>query len=350
MKLKLLLNLLLLFILLALVACNANEKVSVAQCLKAVDGAYQLIDAAHGICLLYPDNFDVLEHSDGSGYTMYVNSLLNPEAPVIAFTFEQANGRSLEEITTQRLADYAFPDTQSQAITLGKEPASMLDNLPGQDINRRIVALHDGRVLDIVISPIGQDYGDTGEQAEAAYKMITSSMQFIGIEPEAPLLAGPECPQLEENLTLYTNEVVGYCLLLPADYHLLEINPEADENEMAFYIGTLQDVSHPRLYIKVTDAKGRSLEKVTAAHKAEIEKGMPGFDVVYSFGYMLDGVVANQFDQVPGQELSRHIVAVHNDDLYTLIFIPDDTTTNAYNEMEILYDMVLDSFSFLRQS
>jgi hypothetical protein len=98
-------------------------------------------------------------------------------------TFEPASGRSLEEVTTQRLADYAFPSTQAQALTLGNQPASMLDNLPGQDTNRRIVAIHNDLVIDIVIDHIGKNYGAAGEQAEVVYRMITGSFQFIGIEP-----------------------------------------------------------------------------------------------------------------------------------------------------------------------
>jgi hypothetical protein len=350
------------FVLLAMVACNAGagqgsatemadsgdstavDELSVADCPDASPGAHQLIDAARGICLLYPDAFDVFEHSDGGGYTFYVGSLLNSEAPTIAFTFEPANGRSLEEVTSQRLTDYAFPDTPSQAITLGGEPASMLDNLPGQDINRRIVALHDDRVIDIVISPVGENSGAVGEQAEAAYNMITSSFQFIGINPEAPLIAGPECPEPVEDSTIYTNEPGGYCLLLPAAYTLQQINPEA--SEMAFFVDTIQDVNHARLFISVEDAGGRSLDEVTAATKAEIEAAISDLEVMPSFGYMLDGVPANQLDQVPGQDFSRQVVAVHDNRLYMLTFIPDDPTADAYAEMQTLYDMVMDSFSF----
>jgi hypothetical protein len=56
----------------------------------------------------------------------YVGSLLNTEAPTASLSFEPANGRSLEGVTTQRLAEYAFPGTQSQPITLGGVLASMI--------------------------------------------------------------------------------------------------------------------------------------------------------------------------------------------------------------------------------
>jgi hypothetical protein len=376
MKHKILFLLMLLAALLILVACNGSngiepqagatasksdvvtaptdvssigEKRSVATCPEPAPGAYQLIDAARGVCLLYPDNFDVSEYGEGIGYTMFIRALMgNHESPVIWLTFEAANGRSLEEVTAQRLADYAFPNTQSQAIVLGNEPASMLDNLPGQDTNRRIVTIHDDRVVDIVIDHIGQNYGAAGEQAEAAYSMITGSLQFIGIEPEAPLLAGPECSEAVENSMIYTNEPAAYCLLVPVAYTAQQIDPEA--TQMAFFVGTIQDVSHARLFITVESAGGRSLDEVTAAKEAEIEKTIPGLDVTWSFGYMLDGVPANQFDQVPGQDLSRQLVAVRDGRLYALTFTPDDPTADAYGEMQTLYDMVLDSFNFLWQS
>jgi hypothetical protein len=324
-------------------AGTAVDELSAADCPEAAPGAYQLIDAAQGICFLYPDNYAAFE-SGGRGFDLYVRSPLSHEAPVIWFTFEPADGRSLEEVTAQRLADYAFPGTQSQPITLGSEWANMLDNLPGQDTNRRIVAIHDNLVIDFVIDHIGKNYGTAGEQAEAVYSMITSSFQFIKVDPEAPLLAGPECPEPIENSTLYTDEPAGYCLLVPATYTVQAINPEA--SEVAFFVGTIQDVAHPRLIIAVEAAAGRSLDEIVADKEAEIENAIPGLDVMPSFGHMLDAAQAAQFDQVPGQDPSRQTVMVHNGRLYSLVFSPDDPTADAYTEMQTLYDMVMDSFSF----
>ncbi len=361
MKNRSILNMFLLFALLLLISCNAadknetqaeigGEKVSVAECSEAVAGLYQLVYASQGICFLYPNNYDVFQGEDG-GLTLYVGSLLNTEAPIASLTFEASNNRSLEDVVAERLASFGLPVGAEQPITMGGEPAIMLDNLPGQDANRRVLTMHENLVHELMVSRIGPDYGAVGEQAEALFNQIVDSFEFIGIEPGAPLLAGPECPELVENSTLYTNEVAGYCLLLPASYHLLEVNPEAGENEIAFYVDTIQDVNHARLFIKVTDANGRSLEEVTAAHKAEIDEILPGSDVIWSFGYMLDGVTANQFDHVPGQDLGRHVVMVRDGRQYLLSFVPDDPGAGeAYAEMETLYKWVMDSFSFLWQS
>lgn len=326
-------------------------KISVDNCPTAVTGSFQLLGAAYGVCFLYPDAYDVFENADGSGFTLYVRSPLNTDAPTVSLTVEPADGLTLEEVTAQRLADFAFPDTQPQATTLGGQPAALLDNLPGQDTNRRVVAIHSDRVYDLVLNRVGADYGAVGEQAEALYSAVTDSLQFIGVEPGAPLLAGPECPAPAENTTIYTNEVAGYCLLVPADFTVQETATDAANNQIVFYVDSLQDVTHARLFITAVDAAGQSLDDVTAAKEAELEAALPGTDVVWTFGYMLDGIPSNQFDQVPGQDLSRQVVMVHNGRVYTLTFIPDDPDAgDAYANMQALYDMVMDSFSFLWQS
>ena len=73
------------------------------------------------------------------------------------------------------------------------------------------------------------------------------------------------------------------------------------------------------MFISVSDANGRNyLEDVTMEKTAEIEAVL-GEAPMWSFGYMLDGVPANQVDQVPGQDFSRQVVLIHNNHLYTLI-------------------------------
>ncbi len=323
------------------------EKVSVDNCAQAEPGTHQLIYAAHGICFLYPDNYDVFQGEDGS-LALYVKSLLNTEAPLAIIHFAALDGRTIQEVIPDYPSDADLATMSFLAIDLGEETATVLDNMPGEDINRRIITVHNDIVYDLMIARIGEEYGTVGEEAEALYELITTSWEFIGIEPEAPLLAGPECPEVAENTTIYTNETVGYCLLLPAGYTILQSNPEA--TEIAFYVDSIQDVTHAKMFISVTDANGRTLEDVTTEKVKEIEDIL-GESPMWSFGYMLDGVFANQFDQVPGQDLSRQVLLVHDGRLYTLTFVPDEAAVgDAYAEMQILYDMVMESFSFLRQS
>lgn len=325
------------------------EKVSIADCPEAVPGAHQLIYAAQGICFLYPDTYDVFQSEDGS-LTLYMRSLLNTEAPLATVRLEALNGRTIQEIIPDYPSDAELATMSFLTIQLGGEQATVLDNLPGQDVNRRVIALHDGRVVDIMVARIGEDYGAVGEQAEALYQMITDSFRFIGIEPEAPLLAGPECPEPVVGTTLFTNADDGFCLLLPDGYAVDDsLTSNNGGTETAVYVDSLMNSTQPRLFITVEDANGRTLNDVTTAKAAEIEAIM-GSSPMWSFGYMLDGVMANQFDQVPGQDFTRQVVLVRDGRFYTLTFVPDEPDAAAYADLQILYDTVMDSFSFLWQN
>lgn len=320
------------------------EEMTVADCPEAAAGAHQLIAAAQGFCFLYPDSYDVMQTEDGH-LALYVKSPLNTEAPLASISVEAVNGRSIQEIIPDYPTDAELATMSFLTIDLGGEQATVLDMLPGQDTNRRVIAMHNDRIVDIMIARIGEDYGAVGDQAETLYQMITESFQFIGIEPDAKLVAGPECPETAEGLVLYTNVEDGFCLLLPEKYAVDDtLVTDNGGTETAVYVESLMNTAEPRLFITVEPANGRSLEEVTT----EKQEAFADFEVMFSFGYMLDGVPANQFDQLPGQDLNRQVVLVRNDRFYTLTFVPDDPAMgDVYTEMQTLYDTVMDSFSFL---
>lgn len=162
-----------------------------APCPEAPAGAYRLSDGVHGICLHYPDQYEVFATDDG-GFTLYVDSLLNTEAPIASFEFEPANGRAIEEILGLYLPDVDFSTVRLQTVGLDGETGYILDNLPGQDTNRRVIAIRDDLVINIMVARIGEAYGAVGQEAEALFDMITGSLRLIDIDPSAPLLANGE--------------------------------------------------------------------------------------------------------------------------------------------------------------
>lgn len=321
------------------------EELTVADCPPAAEGLHQLIDAANGICFLYPDNYDAIKTDDGS-LTLYVKSLLNTEAPLASVRLEAVNGRSIQELIPDYPTDAELATMSFLTIDLGGEQATVLDILPGQDTNRRIIAMHNDYLVDIMIARIGEEYGEVGQQAEALYSAITESFTFIARDASAGLVAGPECPVAKEGLVLYTNTDDGFCLLLPEKYAVDDTLTTETGTETAVYVESLMNTAEPKLFITVEPANGRTLEDVTTEKQEEFAD----FEVMFSFGYMLDGVPANQFDQLPGQDLNRQVVLVHNDRFYTLTFVPDDPSLgDVYTEMQTLYETVMDSFSFLQQ-
>ena len=114
------------------------------------------------------------------------------------------------------------------------------------------------------------------------------------------------------------------------------------------YAGSLQDVSHPKLFIQVEDAGGRTAEQVADDVVTEATDGMPGFAIDRPFGVTIGYEPAARLDGVPGQDLSRQVIAVHDGRAYTLVFVPaDESQGEVYREMEALYDLVVRSFRFL---
>jgi len=168
-------------------AQDASGKISVSNCVETRPGTKQVIYAAQGVCFLYPDNYEVFQVDDGS-LTLYVDSLMNTEAPLASIQFKPMDGRSIQEVIPDYPSDAELAAMSFLTIDLGGEMATVMDNLPGQDINRRIFALHEDRIIDVMIARFGPEYGVVGEQAEALYKTIMESFRFIGIEPGAPLL------------------------------------------------------------------------------------------------------------------------------------------------------------------
>lgn len=169
---------------------NESDSVSTGICPDPTAENHALTFAAQGICFLSPEQYDVSKAEDNSNLSLYVISPQNTEAPFMSMSFEAANGRTLSEVTEQFLADYATPDTEPQEISLGGEMAYLVDNLPGQDTNRRVLTIHDGIVYNLMIARIGPDYGDVGEEAELLFSQVIGTFQFIPIEPDAPLATG----------------------------------------------------------------------------------------------------------------------------------------------------------------
>jgi hypothetical protein len=147
-----------------------------------------------------------------------------------------------------------------------------------------------------------------------------------------------ECPLATADAQLLTNVDHSYCLLYPTGYDLVQPNP----NETVILVGSLLDVEHPKAFINVQDAAGRSAAQVAD----EVEAGMPGFAMQRS-GVTIGGEEAVVLDNVPGQDLNRQLVVVHGGRLYKLTFVPADPSLgDLYARMEELYSTVVNSFQF----
>ncbi len=139
-----------------------------------------LVQESQGYCLLYPATHTVTETVPGS-VEIVVDSVMNHVDPRVSIAVEAANGRTVDEVAAQALANYGLPAGMNnpQAVTVAGEPAIMIDNLPGQDLNRRLFVIHGDQLYSFFFAPIGEEGTAVRDQAEALYATVVDSFRFF---------------------------------------------------------------------------------------------------------------------------------------------------------------------------
>lgn len=138
------------------------------------------IDRSGGFCLLYPSDY-VVEMTDDGVVNLVRGSLMNHSDPRASIEVSNAAGRTLAEIGAAVASEYAAGfDIPQQAITVDGETALMLDNLPGQDLNRRVLVIHDDRLYSFFFTPLGEE-SDARAAFENFYQGVIESFRFIAV-------------------------------------------------------------------------------------------------------------------------------------------------------------------------
>lgn len=137
------------------------------------------VDEEDGMCLLVPETHRAIALDDG-GTAFVAGDLLNVSDPRLTVAVTEAEGETTQDAAARLLATFGLPDTSPpMPVTLGGQDALVLDRLPGQDINRRVVAVHDDRLYDLTFSPVGPDDGEVGQRTEALYDLVLRSFTFL---------------------------------------------------------------------------------------------------------------------------------------------------------------------------
>ncbi|MCB0196779.1 MAG: hypothetical protein KDJ65_32805 [Anaerolineae bacterium] len=329
------------------IAPDSVSQAAPDDCPQPADGLKLLVNAADGYCLLYPGAYQVVQLNAGS-VEIVLDTLMNHIDPRGSVTVEDAAGRTVEEAAGEILASYSLPDwnIHQTTMTLGGEEAFVLDNMPGQDINRRIVVVHEDRLYSFYFTPVDASNEEIYQRMAYLYTAIVDSFTFIPVVPDAPLQAGPECPEVGKDAKLFRNDAQGYCLLYHAGYRV----EQPTDNETVIFAESLQDTSHPKIFIEVTPTDQTDPNAIVDAQVAEIKAALPDYEVQFSYALLVDGHLAAQIDNAPGQDISRQLFIIRDGKLYKLTFVPaDPTDAGLYAEMEQLYTMIIASFKFMQE-
>lgn len=189
----------------------------------------------------------------------------------------------------------------------------------------------------------GQAQGEMS-QAETAALADWANDVYTRLRMENSLpqvAAGAGCPEPAAGEMVLRNDQHGYCLLYPAEYTV----ERPDDSAVVLVIGSLLNVSDPRLHIELADTEGRTLDQI--ADQVAADYSIPGMEIERS-RIMVGGEEAIVLDKLPGQDINRRVLIVHNDRLYNLMFAPaSEDAGETYERMEQLYSLVLNSFTFL---
>ena len=140
-----------------------------------------------GLELSYPRRWSVSRTEDGR-QTWVLSGPLHGAGPEplqawLSITVRPAPAdTSLDALAESELARYPdlVPQIRRSEITLGGEPAVVLDGVPGQLSTRQAFVLHEGKLYDIFVSPIDEPMlPDLQAEGEAIWQAVVESWQFL---------------------------------------------------------------------------------------------------------------------------------------------------------------------------
>jgi hypothetical protein len=198
-----------------------------------------------------------------------------------------------------------------------------------------------GAMLAYLVSGWGKDGGD-------------EAILYITMQPDDSLkwhgwiqIKGGFSGARIGGIQAYTDDALSFSVFMPKDYEV--VHPS--DSEVMFLAPGEGHPSDDRASatIFVEPAKGRTAEQVATEisedNKSVMGPGYTGGDITVM---EIDGEPAYSVGGLTGQDLNRRLYMVHNDQLYWMLFVPDNPQAAAYLQMEDVYAMFVNTFQFTR--
>ena len=100
---------------------------------------------------------------------------------------------------------------KTKFVLLGGVEAIVLDKLPGQDINRRVLIEHEGLLYQLTFWPADESVGDAYQRMEALYETVVASFTFVPRSDE--WVAGEDCLEAKADTQLLLTAMHNLCVL-----------------------------------------------------------------------------------------------------------------------------------------
>lgn len=135
---------------------------------------------AQGYCLLLPPGYEAQENESGNW------AILGPASTPghrerLFLDVRDGTGLSLEDAAGQILMNYSLPagEIEQTEVEVGGQPGLLIGKLPGQEINQRLLFIHNGRLYDLTFLPADPEAGLPYVEMDALYAYVLDTFVFL---------------------------------------------------------------------------------------------------------------------------------------------------------------------------
>ena len=121
---------------------------ALANCPAERDGTRRVVDARRGFCLFIPAAYTVFNPNPNE-IVIAKDSLLNVTEPRLSIAVTAAGARTVEQVADDIVATMPGFDLKRSTIDIAGQEAVVLDNVPGQDLMRRVLFVRCGLATGI---------------------------------------------------------------------------------------------------------------------------------------------------------------------------------------------------------
>lgn len=179
-----------------------------------------------GLCFLAPAGFELLGQEHGSSVVTAPDSGEGGHRERLIIEMDPALGRNLDTVVDQVLADHRLPGMETLDYTverdtrLGGEPAAVVHGLPGQSINRRVLAVVGDRRYSLMFFPDEPEAAEARAEMEALYRSVLETLVVFDPDPAMALPFLPAdggYPQTADLVWMQQDFSTGDCRMLVID-------------------------------------------------------------------------------------------------------------------------------------
>lgn len=159
-------------------------------------GVQLLTNEAHGYSLWYPKGFEVYYPNEQEAVILAPATTEGHRERAFIWV-EPAGGKTVEQAVGELLADFEGFEIEQTMTIVGGEAAMILDNLPGQDINRRVLVVHADRLYSMMFVPSDPERAQAYAEMETVFGPLLNTFQFLPLPPAGEQPTGEAVQDLE---------------------------------------------------------------------------------------------------------------------------------------------------------